>query len=86
MADMRVALCAVNGSVRVQIRDVSPMLSANANTSHSSQVLKEWNFNNLKRIYPGRKKETIIAKAKLRILYDLSRLSTNSINDMLKKA
>jgi len=85
MADMRMALCVVNDSVRVTISDVSPMLSANANTSHSSHVFKEWNFNNLKRTYHGRKKETTIAKTKLRVLLNLKILNTNSMSDMVKK-
>ena len=41
MADVSVALCIVSDSVKVRMRDVSPMLKVNANTSHSNQVFEE---------------------------------------------
>jgi len=65
--------------------DVNPMLNVNDNTSHSIQLSKERNFNNLRRAYPGRKKEAIMARIKVKTEVALIAVKTKSITDTATK-
>ena len=86
ITEMSMDLYAVNGWTAIKISEVKHMLSAKDNTSHSTQLFKELKFNNLRRTYPGRKKEASMAQTKFKILSDLSIISASSRIEIITKA
>ena len=78
------ALFMIN-DVAVKIMDVRHMLNANDNASRVIQLSKKWNFKNLKRTYPGRKKEIIMEQTRVRTESILSTVNTKSMADINRK-